>query len=333
MLYRWNATKPSKGVRLDTVQAGSNSQHHELTSAQVVGYMSELSNWGRWGDDDQLGTLNFISASGIASAAGTVTEGLRISCGRSLSPRAASLSGASFLHHMLSTGREAPAKGVHEAYDWVGMSIHGSAFTHLDSHGHVFWDGKQYNGRGPESVDVLRGAKEGSVEAAKDGIVTRGVLLDLPRCLEKDFLTADDLITPDVLEECEQLQRVQVTEGDALFVRTGRDAASNDAGVSRPTEGIAGLHASCLPWIHSKGVSVLASDGVNDLLPSRIDAMKSPIHIVGIVAMGLWLIDSAYLEDLAITCLRTERWEFLSVVAPLSIKYATGSPVNPVAIF
>lgn len=299
----------------------------------VLEYMTRLSNWGRWGEDDDKGTLNLISPTAMRRGLDTVTEGLSVSCSRPISTRLSREQGVPLLHHMLSSGTDAPDEGMHSAYDWIGMGIHGHAFTHLDSHSHVFWNGMQYNNRPASTVETRRGATKGSIESAAAGMVGRGVLLDIPRLLGRDSLEPGEAILPSVLEECEAHQGCKVEPGDILLIRTGRDAARYDSAEPAQHGGSAGLHASNLPWLHERDVAVLGSDAANDVVPSASSIMRVPIHIVGIVAMGLWLLDNAYLEALADEALRLKRWTFLISLAPLRLHNATGSPVNPIAIF
>jgi kynurenine formamidase len=299
-----------------------------LTEGGLSAYMSQLSNWGRWGVEDELGTLNHIDASRVLQGALSAKSGRVVSCGRPISSRMSAENPSPLMHHMLSSGTESPSEGMHSAFDWFGMGIHGHSFTHLDSHGHVFWNGMQYNGRRADTVETLRGATKGSIAPATAGIVTRGVLLDIPRVLGRSYLDPGEAISPEVLEQCEEAQGLKVSKGDALLVRVGRDARPSHVRF----EARAGLHARCLPWLHDREISVLGSDSANDVSPSGFDLMRVPIHVVGIVAMGLWLLDNADLEGLAKACALENRWSFQFFLAPLAIKNATGSPVNPIAV-
>lgn len=295
-------------------------------------YMTTLSNWGRWGEDDVRGTLNFIDQEAVRAGVAASRSGRVVRCGRPVTTRPVPGERSPLMHHMLSSGTEAPPAGMHSAYDWFGMGIHGHAFTHLDSLGHVFWDGKFYNGRPATLVETIRGARAGSIEPAAGGIVGRGVLLDVPRVLGCDYLEPGTAIGPDLLDECEEALGLRVAKGDILLVRGGRDAVPPEPPSDRHAETRAGLHASCLPWIHDRQVAVLGSDDGNDVAPSQVGLMRVPIHVVGIVAMGLWLLDNADLEALAAACAEAEQWTFLFTMAPLDLKNATGSPVNPLVV-
>jgi kynurenine formamidase len=298
------------------------------TEADLIGYLTSLSNWGRWGDDDVRGTLNLIGPEQVRAASECVREGIVVHCGRQISAKHGPDNPSPLMHHMMASGTEAPPEGFGSAYDWFGMGIHGHSFTHLDALGHVFWDGKQYNGRSSSEVQTLRGAISGSIEPAAKGVVTRGVLFDVPRALGREFLDPGEQITPKVLEQCEVATGLSVGKGDALLVRIGRDSLPGGG----ESNGWAGLHASCLPWLHEREISILGSDSANDVSPSGFSTMRVPIHVVGIVAMGLWLLDNALLDPLASACNEAQRWSFLFSMAPLDLKNTTGSPVNPLAV-
>jgi kynurenine formamidase len=182
-------------------------------------------------------------------------------------------------------------------------------------------------------VRTTTGARYGSVEAAGRGILSRGVLLDTPRCLGREYLNAGEAIMPSDIDRCLAEQGVEVRPGDFLLVRTGRDPRTAATGITNPeADGTAGLHATCANWLRAVDIAALGSDSVNDVIPSGIPAFGMPIHTVGLVAMGLWLLDNAYLEELAPACAKLGRWEFLITLAPLLFKNSTGSPVNPTAV-
>ena len=164
------------------------------------------------------------------------------------------------------------------------------------------------------------------------------MLLDIPTVRGVEALEPGTAITVDDLEAAEDAAGVRVGTGDLLLVRTGRWAWRRQHGPWNPREQLAGLHASCLPWLHEREVAILGGDGVSDVHPSHVDAaggdpVRLPIHTVGIVAMGLHLLDNLDLDDLAEACAHEGRWAFLLTVAPLVIDGGTASPVNPIALF
>ena len=305
----------------------------EPTEAEVVGMFDSLSNWGRWGADDKLGTLNLITPNVTKAAAGLVRHGRTVSLARTISPKYGPDNTSPALHFMIASGQCAPSHGHGSSSDWYGIACHGHSMTHVDSLGHLFWNAKMYNGRPASLVDQTTGAKDGSIEDAGDGVVTRGVLLDVPRALGVPYLQPGHRITPAELEVAEAATGVEVRSGDAVLIRTGRDVDRVQRGPHAPDRhGCAGLSASCLPWIRERGVALLGSDAVHDALPSQYDHLEGPIHAVGIVAMGLWLLDNAYLDDLAAATAEASQWDFLFTLGPLKLKRGTGSPVNPLAV-
>jgi kynurenine formamidase len=301
--------------------------------ADVLRYFDTLSNWGRWGADDQAGTLNLITPEKRLGAARLIRNGVAISCSRTISHRREPDNLTPMLHHMVTSGEGAPTEGWGAAIDWVGMEFHGFGMTHIDSLAHIFWNGRMYNGQPASRVRTATGCDAGSVELACDGIVSRGVLLDIARAKSREWLEPGEPIFPEDLDSCETAQGVRVGPGDLLFVRTGRDrrrAAKGPLDVLR--EGYPGLHGSCLPWLRERDIAVLGSDMTQDVRPSGFANLTGPIHAVGIVAMGLWLVDNADLEKLAEACGSEGRWEFFMSIGALPLKRATGSPVNPIVV-
>ncbi len=293
---------------------------------EVAGYFRTLSNWGRWGGDDQLGTLNTISAEKRTAAAGLVRSGRTVSCARPLPTEAAIDNPRPVLHHMTGTATEGWGG------DFFGMAPHGYAVSHIDALCHIFHEGTIYNGYPIERV-TAHGAEALSIDALRDGIVTRGILLDVPGTRDVPWLEAGDAIHPEDLEAAEEAAGVRVESGDVLFVRTGRWALREERGAWDIHEAIAGLQAACLPWLRERDVAALGGDGVSDVTPSRAGEFRLPIHSVAIVAMGLHLLDNLDLEGLARACRKEGRWEFLLTIAPLVLVGGTASPVNPIALF
>jgi hypothetical protein len=194
-----------------------------LTEAAYLGYFESCSNWHRWGDDDERGTLNLITPDHAAAAARLVRDGVPVSAERPLRGDYSAENPRPLLRFMIASGEAAPERGQYESSDWFGIAPHGHSVTHLDSLGHSFFDGRCYNGRPADVVATKTGVGTGSVEAAASGIVTRGVLLDVPRALGLAALPLGTAITPDDLMRCERAQGITVRTGDALLVRTGRD--------------------------------------------------------------------------------------------------------------
>jgi kynurenine formamidase len=295
---------------------------------EVLAYFRSLSNWGRWGAEDTVGTLNYVTRRNRLDALRLARVGDSFGLGRVLAPPREPSAGLPVMHFMTQSGADAPATGPGIASDWLALEFHGYGVTHLDAPGHMFWDGSMYNGRPASAVDHRRGARHGSVELIGEGLVTRGVLLDIVRFREDRGTDPDTPVTAQELSNCCAHQAVEVAEGDVLITRVGRDLPAVADGQDRRR----GLEAGSLPWIHEHRVAMIGSDGTNDARPSGYESIPAPLHAIGIVAMGLWLMDNLYLEDLATTCAARNSWDFCFVLNALRIKGGTGSPINPMAI-
>ncbi|MSQ25450.1 MAG: cyclase family protein [Dehalococcoidia bacterium] len=311
---------------------------HIPTEEEIRGFFKSLSNWGRWGADDQMGTLNLITPAHRLAAAKLVQEGVTVSCGRLMSKGWAPDLREPMQHYMEFSGdpwRDQPSEpGVMQAAaDYLGMIIHGPGSSHVDALAHIFWDGKMYNGRPAGLVSTQHGATVGSVELARDGIVGRGVLLDIASAKGVKWLQPKEPIYPEDLEAAERFGGVQVQAGDIMLVRSGHYRRREEAGPINLADGRPGLHAACLPWLRQRDIALLGTDTATDIMPSGMKHPMMPVHQVGIVAMGLWLMDNANLERVAAACAQRRRYEFLLTIAPLRLHNFTGSPVNPIAMF
>jgi kynurenine formamidase len=311
------------------------------THDEILGWFESLSNWGRWGVDDELGTLNLITAEKRRRAAGLVREGLVVSLGRTIDYEWAPDNAFPARHFMLRSGEgeQAQQVGRVSATDAFLLQPHGLAMTHLDapSHSIVRSDPARgwttYNGKPAHLVTTAEGATIGSIERAGEGIVSRGVLLDIPRLRGVEWLEPDQPVMPDDLDAAAAAQGVQVEPGDVLCVRTGFPRRSLALGPRPPTDGVCALQAACLPWLRSRDVAVMGCDTGNDVMPSQYPDLGLPVHAVGMGAIGLWILDNPDYESLAETCARQGRWDFQIVIAALKLANGTGSPVNPLALF
>ena len=310
------------------------------TQDEVLGYFQTLSNWGRWGDDDQLGTLNFLSPETTRRAAALVQDGTTISCGRTVPFEGAPDIPVPPMHFMIESGEgwasgdKVSSRPSQASIDFFGMVFHGFAITHIDSLAHFFWEGKLYNGRPAHLISTSLGATVESVELAKDGVVTRGVLVDVPMIRGVDWVERGEGVMPEDILAAEERCGFKIEEGDVLLVRTGQLHRREVEGPVNPrVEGSTACQAACLPLFHERRIAVLGSDTGNDVMPSGYPALTNPIHQVGIVAMGMWILDNPNLERLAEACKERNHWEFMLSIGPLRLHNTTGSPVNPIAIF
>jgi kynurenine formamidase len=310
---------------MTTAQAGT------VSAAEFAELFEQLKNWGRWGADDQRGALNLITPARRARAAALVTEGVTVSAAHPV-PVTPGPNNFHPVYRAVLGGGDKVADGFRSASDMTIIAPHGFAVSHLDALCHVFWNRQMYNGY-PADEMTSRGADKNAIDVAREGIVSRGVLLDIPRAQGKQFLARGEAITAEDLEQAEPRQNVRVEEGDILLVRTGRRPREQAEGETMLMQGAAGLHVRSMPWIKQRGVAVLGSDGVSDVMPSNCEGNVLPVHAATLVAMGVHLLDNLALENLATACAERNRWEFQFIVAPLIIERGTGSAVNPIAVF
>jgi kynurenine formamidase len=220
---------------------------------------------------------------------------------------------------------------VHFIKDYVGLDYHNDGHTHIDALCHVGFNGSLYNDRREDAV-TADGASVNAIDVLENGLIGRGVLLDIPRHRGVDWLEPGEHIFTDDLEAAEREQDVTVAEGDILLVRTGHPRRLTEHGPWNTPQAKAGLHPTAMEFVGARGVAALGSDGNSDTAPSSTEGVDFPIHVLAITAMGIHLLDYLTFEDLRLECERVGRWEFLFVAAPLRIVRGTGSPLNPVAV-
>ena len=300
------------------------------TKAELERWMTELSNWGRWGADDQLGALNTITPAKRMEAAALVRSGTTVSLAHDLITEKAA---DAPMPYVLDMGIF-PERQV--TRDRIDIDFHGGTFTHLDALCHVAYDGTFYNGVPYESA-TREGCSKMGIDALKDGIVTRAVLLDIPRLKGLPYLEPGTHVYREDIEAWERQAGVRVSPGDAVFLRTGRWARRAAVGPG----GGSGFDASFLPFLKDRDVALLGSDTAADVgtVPGCTGTAPSPtmcwipVHKFALVARGMNLFDNLDLEAAAETAARLNRWEFLLVAAPVRVPKGTGSPINPVAVF
>lgn len=309
------------------------------TEADVIRMMETLSNWGRWGKDDELGTLNLITPAHRLRAARLVQDGASVSCARPISMGIAADTTFQPLRFMVDSGEgrdtASPQRLLERrgASEFIGMVFHGYTITHVDTPAHYFWQGKIYNGRSCNLITSREGAQAESVDLLRDGVVSRGVLLDVA-ALRGRWLESGEGVMPEDLEAAEQAAGVRVAEGDLLLLRTGYYARRLAEGPRHPLKaGAPAAHVACAPWLRERGIAMLGTDTHNDVTPPPYPGIGNALHVVALVALGLWLIDNMNLEELARACAARRRWEFMLTIAPLRLEGTTGSPVNPIALF
>ena len=312
------STLPASGQR----QEGSSDR--DVTTAQYEQWKLELSNWGRWGEDDEIGALNLITPEKRLQAVALVQEGFSVSLASDANTVQAVDNPRPYEHEMLSISS-----------DRIGVRYHGITHTHMDALAHTNDGGTFFNGYTPDAdVTLASGHEKSSIHNLKDGILTRGVLIDIPRLRGLPYLEPGTPIYVEDLEAWEEQTGVRISSGDALFIRTGVWARREAEGPwlrGRARGGrSAGLHPSVIPWLKERDVALLGSDHPTYVAPSNL---PGAVHDFAILYLGIHMIDNCDLEALGAAAAERERWEFLLMLAPLAIPGGTGSPLNPIAVF
>ena len=304
------------------------SEKQTPSKAEVMSYLRERRNWGRWGENGSAGAINLIDAVKRLEAVGLVKNGRTVSLSRPF-PVEPKVENPRPAQHFMSVMDRPPGGGA--AMDYYGVYYHGTATTHIDALCHVWDSGGMWDGKSPDEILTFSGGTYGTVDAWSDGILTRGVLLDVPRHRGVSYVTVDAPVHEWELEDIAKAQGVEVRAGDAVMVYSGREAYASErggnwgGGDSRP-----GLHASCLKFVRDNDISILGWD-MMDASPNEYDI---PWTVHGVIfAYGVALLDNSLLEPLADVCAEEGRYEFMLTINPLNVIGGTGSPVNPIAVF
>jgi kynurenine formamidase len=297
---------------------------HVVTEGEYEQWKKSLSNWGRWGKDDEIGALNLITPAKRKQAASLVKEGVSISL-------AADVDTVKAVDN--ANPYEITMNGI--GTDRIAVNYHGIAHTHLDSLAHINFNGVFYNGYTPDPAVVAKDRHpKNSIHNVKNGVFTRGVLIDIPRLKGVPYLEPGTPIYVEDLEAWEKQAGVKVGPGDALFVRTGVWARRKAQGPwlrgRAPGGKSAGLDPSVIPWLKQRDIAILGSDHPQYVSPSNLPAA---VHDFALVYLGVHLFDNCDLEALADAAAAKKRWDFLLTAAPLPIPGGTGSPANPIATF
>ncbi len=306
---------------------------HDSTPEEFSRLMKQLSNWNRWGKDDQMGAVNLITPAKRKQAALLVREGASFSMARNAETLPAVDNPQPIVRKTTRLGKDSPEVGIGGTGDNFFISYHGYVHTHMDTLCHFLYDGKMYNGYSRLEVSE-EGAAKNSILNFKNGIITRGVLMDMARHKGVDYLEPGTPIYPEDLDAWEKKAGVKVQPGDVMIVRTGRWARRDARGPwSIQQDGLAGLHMSCAKWMHARDVAIIGGDGAQDVLPSAVAGISQPIHLLSLVAMGMPIFDNCDLELIGREAEKRRRWEFLVTASPAAVPGATGSVLNPIATF
>ena len=287
-------------------------------NAQAENALAYKRNWGRWGADDQMGAANLITPAKRAAAAKLVRSGRSVSLSRTFTPA----------QHYLRINERGTGRSV---VDYYGFEYHGVNVTHVDALCHIWDRNGMWNGRDPAKEIDSTGARFADITAFESGLITRGVLIDVPRHRRTSHVVPDRPVTGAELEAIAQAQGVTIEPGDALLVYSGREAFMRASGAyGTATDARPGLHVSCAKYIRDRDVSVLGWD----MLDARPDQEGHPWPVHGVLySYGVPLLDNALLEPLAQACADERRYDFMFMALPLKVARGTGSPVNPIALF
>lgn len=295
------------------------------TQADLDRQIEKLSNWGRWGDEDQRGTLNLLTPRKRIEAAALVKTGESVSLSRVMRNAVPPRESDSFTHSMVSVGKGSTGPWSMDRYS---IAYHGGTYTHMDSLCHLFYKDKMFNGYSRDEVDT-NGAGKLGITIARQGIVTRGVLIDVPRLRGTRFLEPGTAIYQADFEHWQEQTGLTIGAGDVVFVRTGKWLAA----ARGPGGNLAGLHASSVAWLKQRDIAMFGSDAAGDVIPSQVNGVAFPVHVLLLHAMGTPMFDNCDLDGLAEKAAELGRWEFMLTASPLVVERGTGSPLNPIATF
>jgi kynurenine formamidase len=292
-------------------------------AAEFDELFKQVSNWGRWGKDDQLGSVNLITAAKRKQALALAKTGVSVSLAHNPLTERAEDNSNPFEHTMLRGN----------SMDRYAVSYHGYAHSHIDALCHILYKDQTYNGYPRAEVNTEKGCTKLGIDNLKQGIVSRGILIDAPRLKGVEYLEPGTPLYAEDVEAWEKKAGVKIGAGDVVLLRTGRWSRRAKLGPWNVGQSAAGFHASIAPWFKTRGVAIVGSDVAEDVLPSRVEGVALPLHTLLITAMGVNLLDNQDLEAVAETAAKLNRWEFMIMVAPVPVTGGTGFPVNALATF
>jgi kynurenine formamidase len=292
-------------------------------AAEFDDLFQQVKNWGRWGATDQLGSANLVTDAKRRQAASLVKLGLTVSLAHNPLTEQADDNASPFEHTM--------NRGF--TTDTYRVSYHGYAHSHIDALCHILYKDQTYNGYARAEVNTEKGCAKLGIDNLKQGVITRGILLDIPRLKGVPHLEPGTAVYQEDVEAWERKAGVKVSAGDAILLRTGRWARRGALGPWPVGRQAAGFHASIATWLKARGVAFVGSDAASEVSPSMVEGVTLPVHTLIITALGINILDNQDLERLAETAARLGRWEFQLTINPLPVTGGTGSPLNTLAVF
>jgi kynurenine formamidase len=305
------------------LQPAVQSSHAPRNEAEFDQLFQQVSNWGRWGKTDQLGSVNLVTPEKRKAALALATAGTTVSLSHDLLTERADDNNNPFEQTMLRGNN----------MDRYAVTYHGYAHSHIDALCHILYKDRTYNGYARAVVNTDAGCAQLGIDNLKNGVITRGVLVDMAALKGVDYLEPGAAIYPQDLDAWEQKTGITIGSGDAVLVRTGRWARRAKIGPWNVGQSAAGLHASVAAWFKSRDIALLGSDAGEDVTPSQVEGISLPVHVLFIAGMGVNLLDNQDLEALASVANKLHRWTFTLTLAPLAVHGGTGSPANVLATF
>ena len=311
-----------------------NSQNVSPEKKTYDKLFEKVSNKGKWGNKDKKGTVNYIDNNKILNALKLPEKGISVSLSFNITQDSSQINHSDFdeftkYNHQASS---VEFKGYDWATDNYSISYHGFTVSHMDGLAHLGQGGKLYNGYDASNI-TSQGFEELGIEAFSGGIMSKGVLIDIPLLYGKEYLDAGTKITINDILKFEEKYNVKIEKGDIVLIRTGRWSEKSIKGDSDYSKVSAGVDYKITSLLYERQVSVLGSDGTNDTQPSGIPEEGSPVHKLTLVSMGMPLLDNLNLEQISKEAKKQNKWEFFISVQPLRFKGGTGSPVNAIALF
>ena len=314
------------GILLPLGTAASQATATPLTRAQFDAMLARVDNSSRWGAQDELGTLNLITASVRRAAASQVRDGTSISLAREVTASAEGMMPTTIeFFHVPDSVLGPSDNSVWWAGEKIGLFYHGWTDTHIDALSHLSYRGRAYNRR---TVSRHDGPPDhGRIAVMQDGVMSRGVLVDIPLLRANQRVTTEAPLSVADLTAWERQTGVRIRSGDIVLIRSGRwDPA-------KPRPRSLGVHPTVAEWLHRRGVAALGDEGGTDMATTAVTGITSPFHVLALVGMGMPLMENLDLERLGREAAKRSRWTFLFVAAPLRVQSATGSAINPLAVF
>ena len=288
---------------------------------------SQVNNINKWGADDKLGTINYITSQKVLSALKIPSKGTSVSLAFNMVVDSTRINSSTYDHLSKFSYKQNIAE--HNGYNWIWdnyeIAYHGFTHSHIDGINHLSKNGEMYNGITDPSIL--------GVDNYKNGIISKGVLIDVPLLHNKEYVEAGYKVTLKDIFDFVNKYNVKIEKGDILLIRTGRWIEKKIKGDWDFPNKSAGIHYNIIPYLSEREIAVLGSDGTNDSNPPLIKEEGSPIHMLTIVAMGMPLLDNLNLEELSKKAKEFNKWEFFISLQPLRFEGGTGSPLNALAIF